>query len=180
MLSILPDFADPMRLCTLGKAYDGEVALADLARLSPLLASTEGVAKFGLAFGTDEEHRPVVDVSVRARLALRCQRCMQPMQLEVDSSSRLAVVSGPDEAERLPDELDPLLLEEDRLELRSLVEDELILALPPAPRHRPEECAVTLEAWNDDVASDTEMSEAERDNPFAALARLKSDADEQD
>ncbi len=180
MLSILPDFADPLRLCALGKAYEGEVALADLARLLPLLASSEGSVTFGLAFSTDDEHRPVVDVSVRARLALRCQRCMQAMQLDVDSSTRLAVVSGPDEAERLPDELDPLLVDDDRLELRSLVEDELILAVPPAPMHQPEECAVKLETWNDDVASDTETSGAERDNPFEALAHLKSDADEQD
>ena len=180
MLSLLPDFADPQRLCALGKAYEGEVALAELSRLSPLLASHEGVAVFVLAFATDEERRAVVDVSVRARLALRCQRCMQAMEWEVDSSSRLAVVSGPDEAERLPDELDPLLVDEDRLELRSLIEDELILAVPPAPMHPPEACAVTLETWNDDVASDTETSDAERNNPFAVLAHLKSDADEQD
>ena len=180
MLSLLPDFADPLRLCALGKAYEGEVALADLPRLSPLLASSEGAAAFALAFGTDGEHRPVVDVSVRASLALCCQRCMQAMRLDVGVSSRLAVVAGPDEAERLPDELDPLLVDEDRLELRSLIEDELILAVPPAPMHLPEECTVTLETWNDDVVPDSETSDAERNNPFAVLAHLKGDADEHD
>ena len=46
MLSLLPDFADPMRLCALGKAYEGAIPLADLSRLAPLLTSTEREAAF--------------------------------------------------------------------------------------------------------------------------------------
>ncbi|MDJ0739025.1 MAG: YceD family protein [Gammaproteobacteria bacterium] len=180
MLSLLPDFADPVRLCALGKAYDGEVALADLPRLAPLLTSPEGQAAFVLAFDMDAERRPVVAVDVKARLALRCQRCLQTMYLDVDASSRLAVVSGPVEAERLPDELDPLLVENDRLELRSLIEDELILAVPPAPMHPPEACDARLNTWNDSIADDAIKSADAKENPFAALAKLKSDADSHD
>ena len=181
MLSILPDAADPLRLCALGKVYDGEVALADLSRLAPLLSSDAGTARFVLAFSIDEERRPVVDVSVRAHLLVSCQRCLQNMQLDVDSSSRLAVVSGPVEAERLPAELDPLLVDIDTIELRSLIEDELILAVPPAPMHPPDGCATTLETWNDDAAPEAGTSDdAGRSNPFAALAKLKGGIDEQD
>lgn len=179
MLSLLPDFADPQRLCALGKAYQGKLVLADFPRLTPLLASSEGEAAFTLAFDTDAERRPVVAVDVEAELVLQCQRCMQPMVLPVKSSSRLCVVSGPDEAERLPDELDPLLVEEDRLALRSLVEDELILAIPPAPMHAPAECTVKLQDWQRD-GDDATASAQTGDNPFAALAELKSDGNEQD
>jgi uncharacterized protein len=181
MLSLLPDYADPVRLCALGKAYEGKVALAGMSRLEPLLTSLEGEAVFALAFDMDGERRPVIRVDVQAVLSVQCQRCMQPMAFDVDSSTLLAVVSGPDEAERLPVELDPLLLTEGRVELRSLIEDELILAIPPAPMHPEAECAVQL----DSMVSEPERPEIvpvddEVENPFAVLASLKSDTDKQD
>jgi uncharacterized protein len=179
MLSLLPDYGDPLRLCALGKTYEGRVALADLPRLAPLLTSLEGEAAFALAFRMDEERRAVVSVEVRAELWLPCQRCMQPMKLLVDESAMLAVVSGPDEAERLPDDLDPLLVAGNRLALRSLVEDELILAVPVAPMHPPSECVVRLDTVNADVQPDKPATtESVKDNPFAVLASLKSDTDE--
>ena len=178
MLSLLPDIADPLRLCALGKAYEGRVDLAEMPRLAPLLTSSEGEAAFALVFETDSERRPVVDVSVRATLALRCQRCMQRMDLYVESHSRLAVVFGPEEAEHLPDALDPLLLDEPRLVLRSLVEDELILSVPPAPRHAPDDCRVKLDEVNSAAEAaepaDEQLAQA---NPFAVLAKLKSDTE---
>ena len=180
MLSLLPDYADPLRLCSLGKAYEGAIPLADLHRLAPLLTSTEGEAAFVLAFGKDAEFGPTVRVRVRASLALVCQRCLGAMLQEVDSESRLVVVSGPDEAEQLPDDVDPLLIENARLELRSLIEDELILAIPPAPRHRPEDCSVKLGDVNAGHEPEPPVEDDGRRRPFAALADWKSDTENQD
>lgn len=180
MLSLLPDFADPQRLCSLGKAYEGVIPLADLPRLAPLLTSTEGEAAFALAFDTDAELGPTVRVRVRAELPLQCQRCLATMRHEVDADSRLVVVAGPAEAERLPDEVDPLLVEGATLELRSLIEDELILAIPPAPRHRPEDCRVQLNAVNALPAAEAAQSNIESAHPFAALADWKSDQENPD
>ena len=55
MLSLLPDFADPLRLCALEKAYEGAIPLADLTRLAPLLTSSEGEAAFALVFRMDPD-----------------------------------------------------------------------------------------------------------------------------
>ena len=180
MLSLLPDYADPLRLCALGKAYEGAIPLADLPRLAPLLTSTEGEAAFVLAFERDARRRPTVRVRVKARLPVQCQRCLGSMMLDVDADSLLVVVSGPDEAERLPDGLDPLLVENGKLELRSVIEDELILAIPPAPVHRPEDCGVRL----GDINAGPEQGDVAVDkgppNPFAALADWKSDRENRD
>jgi len=180
MLSLLPDFADPWRLCALGKAYEGVIPLADLPRLTPLLTSTEGEAAFVLAFDEDEERRPVVRVSVQAELALQCQRCLGTTMLAVNAESRLAVISGPGEAERLPDDIDPLLVEDGRLALSSLIEDELILAIPPAPMHSVESCAVRLGEVNAAVAEESESEDGGEEHPFAALANWRSDEEQQD
>jgi uncharacterized protein len=179
MLSLLPDYADPLRLCGLGKVYEGTIALAELPRLAPLLTSNEGEAAFVLAFSMDDERRPSVRVEVRARLAVQCQRCLGPMWYEVASESRLGVVSGPDQAERLPADLEPLLVEDGRVALRSLIEDELILGIPPAPLHPEEDCAVSLRSVNAPGLDDGDGGE-EKPNPFAALAALKGDSKNSD
>jgi uncharacterized protein len=180
MLSLLPDYADPRRLCALGKAYEGTVPLAQMPRLAPLLTSSEGEAAFVLAFETDEEKRAVVRIRVSAEVEIECQRCLNGMSWSIDESSTLAVVAGPDEAERLPDELDPLLLDSDRVALRSLIEDELILAVPAAPTHKPDECAVQISDVNSSETAGMPDRNSRDDNPFAALANWKSDDKSQD
>jgi len=180
MLSLLPDHADPWRLCALGKAYEGEIALAELPRLAPLLASEEGEAAFSLAFDRDADGRPRVRVHVRASLPVQCQRCLGAVQIEVDADSTLVLVSGPDEAERLPDEFDPLLVEDQSLALSSLIEDELILAIPAAPVHPVETCAVKLDDINAPEAQPEESAGEAANNPFAALANWKNDDESRD
>jgi uncharacterized protein len=180
MLSLLPDFADPLRLCELGKVYEGAVPLAELPRLAPLLTSSEGEAAFALAFYTDAERRPTVKVTVHAKLPLRCQRCLGSMRQEVSSDSVLVVVSGTDEAQRLPDDVDPLMLENAKMDLRSLIEDDLILAIPTAPTHRPEDCSVKLSEVNAQQLPERSSNEDKPANPFAALADWKDDRKNQD
>jgi uncharacterized protein len=180
MLSLLPDFADPLRLCALGKVYEGTVPLAELPRLAPLLTSSEGEAAFTLAFRTDAERRPTVRVTVHAKLPLRCQRCLGSMHQEVSSVSVLVVVSGTDEAQRLPDDVDPLLVENAKTDLRSLIEDDLILAIPTAPMHRPEDCNVKLSEINAQQLPERSSTGDQPASPFAALADWKDDRKNQD
>jgi uncharacterized protein len=175
MSSLLPDFADPRRLCSLGKVYEGALPLGQMPRLAPLLTSTEGDAAFVLAFGRDAEKRDIVTVRVEAEVALQCQRCLAPLRTTIAEDARLAVVTGPDEAERLPAELDPLLAEDGQVALRDLVEDELLLALPAAPAHPPGECVVSLAQINGTEATTNDEAGQRSDNPFAALAELKTD-----
>lgn len=173
----MPDYADPERLCGLGKVYEGRIALTDLPRLSALLVDRAGEAQFRLAFSVDEEKRGIALVAVQAHLRVQCQRCLGPLELPVDAQARLAVVKGPDEAARLPAEIDPLLVTGDPINLRSLVEDELMLAVPTAPMHSDAECPVDLQPINaaaDDLRTrrDTTCDDGPA-SPFAALATLK-------
>ncbi|RMG36482.1 MAG: hypothetical protein D6720_05050 [Gammaproteobacteria bacterium] len=172
MLPQLPEQADPRRLCEQGKRFEGRVALNKLTRLAPLLTSSEGEAAFQLAFDQDEQGRLRIRGHVVADLQLRCQRCMESMRLPVDMAFVLSPVSGMREAEMLPEPYDPLLLEERLLHPMDLVEDELILAIPPAPRHAATECAVDLEQYR---GAPEAVESAQRENPFAALKQLKRD-----
>jgi len=175
MLSQLPEQADPLRLCEQGKDFAGRVALRELARLAPLLTSSEGEAAFTLGFDTDGEGRARIRGHVEAVLWLRCQRCMQPMPFAVDADFLLSPVHGSGEAESLPQEYDPLLLEDRLLHPVDLVEDELILAIPPAPRHPEVECGLDLAALSKPDSDDA--AEIEKESPFAVLRQMKRDDD---
>lgn len=177
MLSQLPEQADPQRLCEQGKHFEGSIALRDFPRLVPLLTSDEGEAAFTLEFDRDGEGRLRIRGQVRARLTLCCQRCLQDMSLAVDAQFLLSPVHGPQEAEMLPEEYDPLLLEQRLVRPADLVEDELILAVPAAPRHPEAQCGIDLADFR--VGQDQAMGdEPARKNPFAVLADLKRDTED--
>ncbi len=86
----------------------------------------------------------------------------------------MAVVKGLDEAARLPDAYDPLLPEEATLDPAALVEDELLLAVPPVPRHVEGTCEAPDYERHDHRAPDTDREPAPDDeHPFAVLQSLK-------
>ena len=61
----------------------------------------------------------------------------------------------------------------EQLMIATMVEDEIILALPAIPRHEPgDECTVAENI--DKPSSSAEQAVEEAPNPFAVLAKLKA------
>lgn len=166
----LPDRIDPWHWCAQGKALQGRLALQECTRLVPLLASPGGEAAFTLEFLIDADQRAIIRGTVRAELQLTCQRCLEAMGCSVAEAFELALVGRVDEANRLPEHLEPVLLEGEWLEPRQVIEDEIILALPTTPRHAPDECAVRSSGRDAPPQAD---EQARRVNPFAVLSVLK-------
>lgn len=115
-------------------------------------------------------HQPWLHLHVEATFPMLCQRCLGPVDvpLLVERSFRFV----PDEAtaETLDEEFeeDLLALEPD-FDLHTLIEDELLMALPVVPRH--DECPEPVPLASSD--EDFEAANAEKPNPFAALASLR-------
>ena len=128
------------RMARDGSSRQGELAISRMSRLRPLLSDDRGAARFELEFGLDSQSRPLVTGRIRATLELICQRCLEPMDVELELQVRLGIVRSDDEAVALGDGREPLLLEGDSLSLATLVEDELILGLPAAPLHPRDRC----------------------------------------
>jgi uncharacterized protein len=106
-----------------------------------------------------------------ADVVLQCQRCLQPLDDAVHVDRRFRFVADEDAAAALDDEIeDEVLVLPKSLNLRDLVEDEMLLALPLVPRH--DVCPETIPMQFGDV----EIVE-ERANPFASLALLRKDKD---
>ncbi|WP_181919345.1 YceD family protein [Alkalilimnicola ehrlichii] len=125
-----------------------------------------------LRFGRDQGGRPIVEGRVRAKVERICQRCLEACEESIDTQLLLGIVGSEAEAELLPSEYDPWLVS-DRERTSTLIEDELILALPLLALHDKEIDCIPQEALSAGNGSIAETAQ-KRENPFAALADLKN------
>jgi uncharacterized protein len=112
-----------------------------------------------------------VHLEADASLPLVCQRCLTPVDvpLQVRRSFRFVADEATAAAEDDESEEDLLALSRS-FDLVELVEDELLMELPVAPRH--EVCPQPVKMSVADP--DFEAAAAEKENPFALLGRLKT------
>jgi uncharacterized protein len=148
-----------------GGCMSGSVPVARLERLADLLADDEGVLDCALRGGIDAEGKPYLALTVGGSLNLRCQRCLAALPFAVGIESRLMLMAPgadwPDD--ELEEEGSDAIEASAALAVLPLIEDEVLLALPIAPRH--EDCRPPA------FAQAAEMEQ--RRSPFAALAKLK-------
>jgi len=172
---------DPLRLDVAAFARDGAQLqgrwpLATLPRLSGSVEPGEpdtlvSWSAQGLLIATPGAGATVgLHLCGTATLSLQCQRCLQPVPLPLAVDTRFRFVSSEEAAARLDAELDDdvLVLSRD-LDLRSLLEDELLLALPLVPRH--ESCPQPL------LPETAKVPGESAPKPFAALAALRKQRD---
>lgn len=109
-----------------------------------------------------------LQIQAQATMWLTCQRCLQPYRTELVVDRAIRFVRGEDQAEALDAESEDDVLALPRsLDLRALVEDELLLAIPIVPRH--DACPDAPPAQTEAQAPSPPVQ-----RPFAVLGALKS------
>ncbi|MFV8833809.1 YceD family protein [Aquisalimonas sp.] len=167
----VPSKVDLVLFSKQGRQIRASMPVADMPRLTGLLADASGTAELDLQFGLDSGRRAVVHGSIRATVMVTCQRCLEPMALALEPQINVAMVGREDEADSLPEELDPLLCPSGEVVVGEFVQDELILALPVIPRHENDVSCVPL--TGDSPGGDGVAPEEVKDNPFAVLSTLR-------
>ena len=156
---------DPRAFTRDGAQVSEKRAVTGFERLSEAVLGDGGEVSFAVSGLLDADGQRWLDVEASGVLDLQCQRCLEPVSWHFDLSNRLLLI---DEGRELPEDE----LEEDgwdavpvgsRVDLAALVEDEVLLALPIAPRH--EDCKLPSAG---DGADET--------SPFAGLAQLRRPA----
>lgn len=149
-----------------GRTLRGSIPLADFPRLRDMLAETNGELGYTVAGIRDDKGRLALRVAVAGSLRVRCQRCLGALELPVDMVSTLVLARSEDElaAEPLDVEAADWVLGGKDMKISELLEDELLLAVPFAPRH--ERCG--------EVSGSA--AGAARTSPFAGLRGLIGDS----
>ncbi|MBT8768372.1 YceD family protein [Metapseudomonas boanensis] len=167
----IPPYVDPRKLADRETTLEGEIALASLERLCDTLSDNAGIVRASLAFGRDERRAVFIHSRIDVEVKMVCQRCLELVALNIHSECDYAVVREGTDSQSLPKGYDVLEVGEDPLDLMTLVEDELLLALPIVPAHDPEDCQQPA-GLDEPEPSEDEVS---RSNPFSVLAQLKRD-----
>ncbi len=174
-MSRLPEHLDPWRAVERAWCLEGSLPLHECKRLAAVLADTQGRVEYRIEFFHGARRRPCVRGWMKARVRLVCQRCLQAVEKRLDSLFTLALVEGLDEAGALSEEYEPLLVTENRVYPREIIEDELLLALPLIAVHEADEyCEADSVLAKGKGQSDHEPdTERAVDNPFSVLEQLK-------
>jgi len=170
-----PDFVDPWKAAEGQRMFFGTMPLRKMKRLSPLLASAEGEARFEVSFSFDRQRNAIIKVAVTANLVLLCQRSLAPYTETVQRTSLLAVTRDIAEQDMIPANYELIgqetgVHETGKLALLELVEDEFLLALPQIPKNP---AVDVIELSTDGEVGPLSDDEAKRlQGPFAALAGM--------
>ena len=160
-----PYLIDPQRLSDKPLVLEGTFKPGDLERLEDSLANGDGELHYRITAALDAQRRKVVSCIIKGFVFLTCQASLEAFRHEISVDDRLVLV---DEESQLPpveeeSETEDYLVADEPLDIRDLVEDAVLLALPMVPR----------KPGLEEPREGDGTPAVERPNPFAALASLK-------
>jgi uncharacterized protein len=92
---------------------------------------------------TDAVGRPALTIEIKGAVPLTCQRCLGEFEYPVDQRTSVLLARDERELAALDGDSDAeVVLAGTPVEPLALVEDELVLALPFAPRHPEDACSM--------------------------------------
>ena len=160
-----PYLIDPRHLSAKPLVLEGVFKPEELERLDDSLANDEGELRYRITAALDPQRRRIVSCIINGFVFLTCQSSLEAFRHDISVNDRLILV---DEESQLPpveeeSDTEDYLVADEPLDIRDLVEDAVLLALPMVPRK-----PGLQEAREEDG-----KPAAEKPNPFAALASLK-------
>jgi len=157
---------DAFEFCRSNGHREGVTPVAEMSRLNKDCADQSGEIAWTVDGTTSKQGYPQLTLAVSGTVQLMCQRCLTPFAYPMDSSTVLILGKDDTHADEIEEALDDdsidVIVGSRSCDMRDLIEDEALLALPQVPKH--ETCPETKVL--DVLASD-------KPSPFAGLKNLK-------
>lgn len=162
-----PLFIELDRLTSKGNLFEGTFRPGDLENLALELASPEGELRYRVRArleGVEGARRAAVSCIIEGFVFLTCQRSFEEFRHEVAIDDRIVLVGSEEELPPIEEEGDreDFVVADSPINVRALVEEAVILALPMVPR-KP----------GDAPEPGQGREEPGEPGPFEALARLR-------
>ncbi len=168
-----PILVDPAARALAGAQLELSYAPELFPRLQDLAVTPVGEVVVCAAFAKDPHGQVVVELRLQAQLNMMCQTCLQTLTQNLQQQTVVAPVFNDAAAEKVNRDYDAVLLDENgELNLDTVIEDELILALPQVPKHVDGPCAERL---NQALQTDADLVADDKPNPFAVLEKLQAE-----
>jgi len=113
----------------------GELRLSELTRLAGMLHSDGGSVRASLKFGQRRDGWLEVELTYTATVELTCQRCLEPFRHELAGRGNVVLADAESTLATVPEGYEPFELAQGRFSPAELIEDELIVSMPLAPKH---------------------------------------------
>jgi uncharacterized protein len=170
MVKVLPQRFNPDLLARDGTRFEIVLPQSRMERLSNILLSDLNDVHITARFSRRKDHI-VVSGGFKTVFALQCQRCLEPMDMEIVENFELVFVEDNKTAENLPKQLDPVVLDEHgQIHVVDLFEDELMLHVCDIPKHADSAICKVGQTEFGDLPHDVEEG---KPNPFSALKDLQ-------
>jgi uncharacterized protein len=162
---ILQQVIDVAEFAFQEKTLAGEIRARDLQRLQDLIVPGEEMLRYEIHGAFSARREAQITCTIHGSILLECQRCLGTFNHVVDLCSTLVFVADESHLPAIEDEDESVdyVVAEKTLDVLALIEDEVILALPLAPRHEAGECKESAARQITDA----------KPSPFAALSKLK-------
>jgi uncharacterized protein len=157
---------DPGRLTPKGVVFEGVLRPGDLEGLAEEIASPEGELRYRVTACLDGQQRRTVSCIIGGFVFLTCQTTFETYRHEVAIADRLVLVGSEGELPAFEEEGDAedFVVATSPVDVRGLVEEAVILALPMVPKKPGLPPAPEPEPGS---------ARGDKPAPFAALAGLK-------
>jgi uncharacterized protein len=178
-----PGLIDTREFARLGLVLEGKLPVAGMSRLASALCDSEGELSYRLQGvprkreGTGDA--PALDLEFEVTVRVPCQRCLEPLEVPLKARNQLKLIDklpewSADAAELDADDADEIVHSQ-ALDVAALIEDEVLLTLPWAPRHQ--QCELTNNsAGGGSGNAGGSKTGSGRESPFGVLAQLKKRA----
>ena len=144
---------------------NGDYKISELSRLSEIASNENDKVEVDLYLRLVNGRIPCVEGMIKSVLVLDCQRCLDSLQLDLKVPFDIAFARNEFQADSLDDKFEIYLIGDDEeLETKNLITDEILLSIPMAPSHD-YDCGIKTDKGN--------IVEEVREHPFDVLKNIK-------
>ncbi len=169
----MPVELDPVKSAHKRSDFVGIFQLKDLSRLYEFVVSDSGQVDVDLKCTYDEQGLPIMLINAKTVVDVSCERCGGHLTLDLLVNATYTPKLSKTDEDLIPSDYTIVDINEyGLLDLKALIEDELLLAIPLVPKHPVEECAIKEQdmSWGElDKAAQEKPA-----NPFDVLKSLKN------
>lgn len=164
---------DPFRFARKGEQLERVLSLSPEGRMEGIITQKSEVV-LTITGNKNEDNRYVLEGHIGGDAIVQCQVCLEDMKMPLDIDFRLFPVMSEEQAERLYKDCEPIVIEDNSLDLNELVINELILSMPVALSHIDADGSDCADKEKFTVGELPEESRNEKkSSPFAILQSIK-------